>query len=77
MIDEFISRVEDALEVSSGTLTPETRLESIEEFDSMGRLSVMAMVDSEYGVVLTGAQLEECQTVGDLYNLASDGAGGG
>jgi acyl carrier protein len=66
---EFIQAFEEALELPAGKVKPDTQLSSITRYDSMGRLSVMAMADTELGVVLDADALEKCRTVSDLYDL--------
>jgi acyl carrier protein len=68
-IQEFIQAFEEALELPAGQVEPGTHLSSITRYDSMGRLSVMAMADTKFGVVLDADALERCRTVSDLYTL--------
>lgn len=71
MIDQFISEFASCLELPQGSVTPETKLAEIEKLDSMGRLSVMAMADAKYGVVLDAPTLDDCITVSDLFGRIS------
>lgn len=68
MIDEFVREFEACLEISQGSIAPETVLAEVDKFDSMGRLSVMAMADSKFGVILDADTLDACVTVGDLFD---------
>jgi len=63
---ELISLIEETLEIESGTLTPETELANIEEYDSMGKLSLIVLCDEEFGKKLTGEQIRAFNTVGDI-----------
>ena len=69
-IQEFVQAFEEALELQAGQVKPDTQLSSITRYDSMGRLSVMAMADTKLGIVLDADALERCRTVSDLYALA-------
>ena len=74
-MEDFIRAFEEALEIPPGQTQPATRLADISKLDSMGRLSVMAMADSKFGILLEADQLDRCQTVADLHAvLARPGA---
>ena len=45
----------------------DTRLEDLPEWDSLAALGVIVMCDTEYGVTITGNDLKDCLTVGDIY----------
>jgi acyl carrier protein len=68
-LQEFIQAFEEALELQAGQVKPDTQLSSIERYDSMGRLSVMAMADIKLGVVLDANALDRCATLADLHAL--------
>lgn len=60
--------LEEMLELDEGTLTPDTELDDIEEWDSLAKLSLIVLVDEECGKKLTGAEIKEFNTVGDILN---------
>ena len=64
--EEKIALLEDMLELDAKTLTPETALADIEEYDSMAKLSLIVLMDEECGKKLTGEQIREFKTVGDI-----------
>ncbi len=68
-VQEFIQAFEEALELPDGQIKPDTLLSSIPRYDSMGRLSIMAMADTELGIVLDADAMERCRTVSDLHAL--------
>ena len=61
-----IALLEDMLELESGTLDLETELSSIDEFDSMAKLSLIVLFDDEFGKKLTGEEIRNFDTVGDI-----------
>lgn len=63
---EKISMLEDMLELSSGSLTEDTLLSTISEYDSMAKLSLIVLFDDEFGKKLTGEQIRSFVTVGDI-----------
>lgn len=68
-IEEKIAVLEDMLELENGTLTVETKLSTVDEFDSMAKLSLIVTSDEEFGKKLTGEQLREFKTIGDILTF--------
>lgn len=64
--EEKIALLEDMLELDGGTLTPEMELASIDEYDSMAKLSLIVLMDEECGKKLTGEQIREFKSIGDI-----------
>lgn len=67
--EEKIALLEETLELDGGTLKPETALDSIEEYDSMAKLSLIVMMDDELDKKLTGEQIREFKTVQDILDF--------
>ena len=61
--------LEDMLELDGGTLKPEMNLNDIPEYDSMAKLSLIVMMDDEFGKKLTGEQIREMKTVQDVIDF--------
>ena len=64
--EEKIALLEDMLELDGGSLKPEMELTSIDEYDSMAKLSLIVLFDEECGKKLTGEQIRTFKTVGDI-----------
>lgn len=67
--EEKIALLEDMLELDGGSLKPETVLESIEEYDSMAKLSLIVLMDDEFSKKLTGEQIREFKTIQDILDF--------
>jgi acyl carrier protein len=67
--EEKIALLEDMLELDGGTLKPETVLADIDEYDSMAKLSLIVLMDDEFGKKLTGEQIREFKTVQDILDF--------
>lgn len=67
-IEEFLSKLADALEVEVNTLSIDTRLSSL-DWDSLAIISTIALVDECLGKVLSAEKIAECQTIGDIIEL--------
>ena len=66
---EKINLFEEILDLELGTLSESTLLVDIEEFDSMSKLSLIVLMDDEFGKKLTGEQLREFKTVADVIDF--------
>lgn len=67
--EEKIAMLEDLLELDGGSLKPEMELSEIEEYDSMAKLSLIVLMDDEFGKKLTGEQIREFKTVQDILDF--------
>ena len=66
-VEQFVNAVDfqDVVE----DVSPDTRLDSLPEWDSLAALGVIVMCDMEYGVTIVGNDLKNSATVGDIYAL--------
>lgn len=67
--EEKIAMLEDMLELENGALSAEMNLSEISEYDSMAKLSLIVMMDDEFGKKLTGEQIREFNTVQDILDF--------
>lgn len=64
-IKEKLEMLEEMMELDEDTLTPETKLEDLEEWDSIAVISFIALIDDEFGKTIKGSQIREFKTVAD------------
>jgi acyl carrier protein len=69
-MNEFIEKFKEALDIV-GEFDINVELEEFNEWDSMGYISVMSMLDEEYEKEVNANQLKNCKTLADLYELVS------
>lgn len=67
--DEKMRLIEETLEMDANTLTEDTVLADVEEFDSMAKLSLIVMCDDEFGKKLSGEELRGFKTVKDILDF--------
>lgn len=65
-MDQFLRKLEDTLELETGSLDETTTLESI-DWDSLSALTCLVMLQEDYEIVATNDDLEEIETVGEIY----------
>jgi acyl carrier protein len=58
-------------ETDPTTIFLDTKFRAIDEWSSLMALVVIAMVDEEMGVKLTGDEIKNSQTVNDLYTIVA------
>ena len=63
---EKIALLEETLDLDEGTLTADTELDDVDEYDSMAKLSLIVMFDDEFGKKLTGDVVKGFETVADI-----------
>ncbi len=66
---EKIAMLEEMMELDEGALKADTLLEDVEEYDSMAKLSLIVLMEDEFGVKLTGDVIKGFETVGDILKL--------
>ena len=69
-LNEFVRKVEAEIEdLEVGSLTADKDYREIEQWSSMYALILIAMIDTEYDVTLSGEDLKQSKTVRDLYEI--------
>ena len=64
-IEKFAAQFEN---VSASELSADTEFKALEEWSSLMALSIIALVDDEYGVAIKGKDIRESETIEDLFN---------
>jgi acyl carrier protein len=65
---EKLGLLEEMMELDSGTLKDYTELANLEQWDSLAKLSLIALVDEKFGKSLTGEQIRAFKTVKDILD---------
>ena len=69
MKEKFLETIKEALEVEDVEVKLEDNLADFDSWDSISRLSLIALLDENFEVEIADAEFEETETVGDLFNL--------
>jgi acyl carrier protein len=70
--NEFLSTLDELLELDKGTLKGSEALDSLVEWNSLAVISFMALVDENFGISLPPQQIAACSTVADLVSLVGE-----
>lgn len=64
--EEKIALIKDCLEVEDDVIVANTNLDDLKEFNSMGVLSLIIMFEDEFNKKISGKDIRNCKTIGDL-----------
>lgn len=67
--NEFFRNLADSLLIAPESLHEQSRAEDFEEWDSMGTMAIMTMLDSRYGVRLSPGDAAQLQSVSGILAL--------
>ena len=65
-IDNFAGQFDDT---PTDQFKADTNFRDLEEWSSLIALSIIAMVDEEYGVTLKGDDIKNATTIQDIFNV--------
>lgn len=68
-IEQKLALLEETLEMEEGTLSADMDLDDVDEYDSMTKLSIIVMMQDEFGVKLTSDMVRGFATVQDILDL--------
>ena len=68
-MNEFVNNFADQFEdTDKDVFTPQTIFKDLDEWTSLTALSVIAMIDEEYGISLKSDDLAQSNTIEELFN---------
>lgn len=70
-IEEFIRIFEDIVAVPSGSVTPPTPLDSLEEWDSLSIASLLTVCEEHFDLRLDVRELRQASTFSDILELVN------
>jgi acyl carrier protein len=71
-INFFIEQFADQFdETDVSEFTPDTEFKNLDEWNSLTALSVIAMVDGNFGVRINGDDIRSANTINDLLQIVS------
>ena len=65
-IGNFAAQFDDTDEA---LITPDTKFKQLDEWSSLTALSIIAMVDDEYDVILKGNDINNSETIQELFDI--------
>jgi acyl carrier protein len=69
-LQEFIGKFAEQFDnTDPGEFKADTEFKALDEWSSLFALSIIAMVDEEYDIILKGDDIRNSETIEDLFNL--------
>lgn len=69
-ITDFIAKLEVEFDdLAPGTLQADTNFREMEDWSSMHALIVIALIDTDYNVTISGSDLQASKTIQDIFDL--------
>lgn len=69
-MNDFINLFAEQFDnTASDVFEAKTEFHTLTEYTSLVALSIIAMVDEEYNVTLSGNEMKSARTIEDLYNI--------
>jgi len=65
-VENFSAQFDDT---DASVFTADTRFKELDEWSSLTALSIIAMIDDEYDVIIKGNDILKSDTIQDLYNI--------
>lgn len=65
---DFIEKFAEALDIEASELSVDTDFRTLDVWDSMVYLSVIAMLDEEYDIQIENAEFKTLKTIQDIIN---------
>lgn len=66
---DFIEKFAEAIEANAQKITVDTKFRSLEEWSSLAVLSVIAMLDDEYDILIEGGDFRQLETIKDIIRF--------
>jgi acyl carrier protein len=66
--EQFLEQFKEILEWEGKELTLDQPFSELDSWDSLALLSVIAMIDDEYDLIIKGNQFKELITINDIIN---------
>ena len=74
-LEEFVALFAEQFDdTDASDITAATEFKDLEEWSSLIALNVIAMVDEEFDVALKGADILNCETIEDLFDIVKSKA---
>lgn len=72
-VNKFIEQFAEALEIEdAATLGAQTEFRTLDQWDSLAYLNIIAMLDEEYDIQIENAEFKKLNTIGDIAAYIED-----
>jgi acyl carrier protein len=71
MKEKLFTNLAEALDMDVIQISPEDNFRDYKNYSSLGELSILAMLDTEFGIEIEMSEFNEYKTVSDLLTLVN------
>ena len=72
-LQEFINKIAEQFEETDvSEFKADTEFKKLIDWNSMCALSIIAVIDDEFGVIIKGDDIRKSKTVEDLFNIVKE-----
>ncbi len=72
-LNDFVNNFANQFDETDPTeITPTTVFHELDEWSSLNGMSILAMVKTQYGKTISGAELKSCVTVEDVFTIVKN-----
>ena len=68
MEQKFLDLFKETLEIEDREISLNDSFRDFDEWDSLALLSVIAMIDEEYDVIIESKEFQKLTTIGEVFN---------
>lgn len=73
-LQQFVEKVKEQYDDAPEDFSADTRFRELDEWSSLISLSIIAMVDDEYDIVIKASDIRSVNTVGELFDVVNSKA---
>lgn len=70
---EKMALLEELFDVAAGAIEVSTVLDDLDEWDSVNKLSLIILMDEEFGRAIDGQDIKALKTIGDILAIMEKG----
>ena len=70
MQEKILKLIEEILQVSAGTITVDTKIEDVEEWDSLAHVMIIGALEEQLGISIPLDEAVEIASVAEILNRA-------
>ena len=67
--EEKLALLEETFDMDEGSLEPDMELADIDEFDSIAQLSLIVLMDDEFGKTIKSDDIKSLESVQDILDM--------
>lgn len=69
---EFLDILQEELDITSVSLTPETLISDIDEWDSISAMTTLSVIDEHFGLDFSISEMNELTSVSDILRIIGE-----